>query len=690
MRHRPVCSLLPLVLVIATTAWLSAAAQTPNVRELFDSYLAGNRAEAVRAFAAWPEQRVVDETLQFGDRFDSWRRFALAMFHTEAGLANLTFASAAWNQPLGDGRLEPHATRSRALITSLLTDAQTPEEVLRACRTWLVFAASFRKHVQGYAEPINSERLSRTPVVAGTTADQLLQASLTEAWTGHLPMEPPMAIGSNDGDVFTSNPHGMFNNTRALRAERGFRAALAADPTLTEATLRLGRLTYLVGSARDAQRLLERVSAAPGQPRWEAGLADLFLADLHTFEGRTADAMAAYRRALARDPALAPAYIGLSHVQLETGNEADAVATLNAALVAQQRMGALWNPLATYESAQFHAANEELADLRAIVASQFGPSKTELPKFAYLSPLPVTSSSVQGLATSGPTDAAARSGTLFSETEGVRLVVRVMKNGQPVHGLHANDFVVTDSGVPQDVSSVSEPGGLLITTAIDISQSSAAQMSRVATGAQVLAANMRDEDRMTVLTISDASMAAANNVPRSRRLTDLLTGLEPDRFGMTALWDGIYTAITLAGSRDRIPYVLVSGTQWITGGGDNASWLTLDQLTSVAKQSGVVVDAVWNSRSLEKARPDRGYYREMDVVYGSGHANDVVAAANGKTFSADDPDLPAKLRRRLDEVRDGYILTYTPTNVGRGGWHPVEVKTSAGRVSTRSGYGKER
>lgn len=689
-RLHPWRSLLLTALAVATTGWLSAAAQTPTVGELFDAYLAGNRTEAVRAFAAWPEKRVAAETLRFGDGVDPWRRFALAMFDTEAGLLNLTFAADAGNNPLGGGQLEPHATRASALITSLLADAQTPAEVLRACRSWLVFASSFRKHVQGHAEPINNETLSRLRALGANATNLLLQASLTEALTGHLPQEPHMAIGADEGDVFASTPHGMFNETRALRAERGFRAALAADPELTEATLRLGRLSYLVGSAREARPLLERASTAPSQPRWEAGLADLFLAELHGFEGRPDDAMAAYRRAIARDPSLEPAYIGLSYLQLEQGRESDSADTLNAALLAQQQAGALWNPLATYESAQFHAANEQLADLRQVIASKFGASKTALPAFAYLSPPPVVSTVAQLPATSAQAKAAPRSGTLFSETEGVRLVVRVTKDGQPVRGLRASDFIVTDRSVRQEVSSVSEPSGLLIATAIDISQSSAAQMLRVAGGARVIASAMRDDDRMTVLTVSDAVMSAANNVPPSRRLTDLLAGMKPDRFGMTALWDGIYSAITLAESRERIPYVLVSGTQCGTGGGDNASWLAQSQLVSLAKRSGVVIDAVWNSRSLEKGRPDRGSYREMDIVFGSGHANDVVVAADGRTFSADDPDLATKLRRRLDDVRQGYIVTYMPKDVERGGWHPVEVRTSAGRAVTRSGYGKAR
>ena len=44
--------------------------------------------------------------------------------------------------------------------------------------------------------------------------------------------------------------------------------------------------------------------------------------------------------------------------------------------------------------------------------------------------------------------------TFKSGVEAVRLDVSVMRGGQPVRGLLAEDFIVTDNGVPQRVESV--------------------------------------------------------------------------------------------------------------------------------------------------------------------------------------------------------------------------------------------
>jgi hypothetical protein len=42
----------------------------------------------------------------------------------------------------------------------------------------------------------------------------------------------------------------------------------------------------------------------------------------------------------------------------------------------------------------------------------------------------------------------------------------------------------------------------------------------------------------------------------------------------------------------------------------------------------------------------------------------------------------------LREFRSRYLLTYTPTGVPAGGWHPLEVRVTrrGARVDTRPGY----
>jgi hypothetical protein len=44
--------------------------------------------------------------------------------------------------------------------------------------------------------------------------------------------------------------------------------------------------------------------------------------------------------------------------------------------------------------------------------------------------------------------------------------------------------------------------------------------------------------------------------------------------------------------------------------------------------------------------------------------------------------------RIVGEFRTRYLLTYTPRDVDKGGWHPIEVKLKhkRGKVTARRGY----
>ncbi len=51
-------------------------------------------------------------------------------------------------------------------------------------------------------------------------------------------------------------------------------------------------------------------------------------------------------------------------------------------------------------------------------------------------------------------------------------------------------------------------------------------------------------------------------------------------------------------------------------------------------------------------------------------------------------DLAPTFVATLAEFRDRYILSYEPTGVARGGWHPLDVKlkNKRGTVTARRGY----
>ena len=68
---------------------------------------------------------------------------------------------------------------------------------------------------------------------------------------------------------------------------------------------------------------------------------------------------------------------------------------------------------------------------------------------------------------------------------------------------------------------------------------------------------------------------------------------------------------------------------------------------------------------------------------------DLAAASGGRVMYADaDSDLRAAFSETLDEFRNRYVLSYTPTGVSATGWHTLDVKLKSkkGKVTARRGY----
>ena len=103
------------------------------------------------------------------------------------------------------------------------------------------------------------------------------------------------------------DPHG---------SRQAYEACLAADPHHTEARINLGRLLHVTGEVAEAERIYRG-----------ATIADAFLsfnlAVLLEDRGREADAILAYREALALDPGMADAHYNLARLHERVGNAKD-------------------------------------------------------------------------------------------------------------------------------------------------------------------------------------------------------------------------------------------------------------------------------------------------------------------------------------------------------------------------------
>ena len=133
-------------------------------------------------------------------------------------------------------------------------------------------------------------------------------------------------------------------------------------------------------------------------------------------------------------------------------------------------------------------------------------------------------------------------------------------------------------------------------------------------------------------------------------------------------------------------------------GDDTSSWLSGQTVMEVARRNDAVIYGV-GLRTASVAT--LGYM----VDFRSGLQPDIPAVVpplllqrfltalaeetGGKYLEAERSDrLRDVFVRILTEFRSRYLLTYTPTGVDAGGWHPIQVKlkNKRGDVTARRGY----
>jgi tetratricopeptide (TPR) repeat protein len=117
-------------------------------------------------------------------------------------------------------------------------------------------------------------------------------------------------------------------------AARRLTAALAADPSATEAALRLGRVRMLLGDTAKAQSVLSDVMNRPGILPAQAYLARLLLGRAREQAGDAAGAESLYRAAALLVPAAQSARMALADRRYASGDPPDAADAIESVLAA--------------------------------------------------------------------------------------------------------------------------------------------------------------------------------------------------------------------------------------------------------------------------------------------------------------------------------------------------------------------
>lgn len=254
----------------------------------------------------------------------------------------------------------------------------------------------------------------------------------------------------------------------------------------------------------------------------------------------------------------------------------------------------------------------------------------------------------------------------------VRLDVSVMRGGQSVTGLTADDFTVLDNGVPQRVDTVvAERLPITVLLALDTSESMAGEKLAhlIDAGAALLDA-LRPDDRIGLVAFSHRIMVKAP-VGRDRsRVREALQSLRAE--GATALRDAVFAVLQLRPDDESRPLMLL-----FSDGADTVSWLTEQEAIDAVRRSRITVHTV---EILSKP-----ILPAMGLT--TGFLERIADVSGGRSWSgASSKDLRDLFRKAFEEMRARYVLSYYPSGANEPGWHQLKVSAKSGDVRARTEY----
>ncbi len=269
------------------------------------------------------------------------------------------------------------------------------------------------------------------------------------------------------------------------------------------------------------------------------------------------------------------------------------------------------------------------------------------------------------------------------QTELVRIDVLVERNGRPVAGLAASDFVVEDNGVGQRVRLLPAAEAVTVSTVLDVSGSmTPAMMTNAEAGVRAVMAALGDRDRHALFAFAgDVRRIALPASPDSPSAGSLARALRETSGPRTSLCDALFAAI-VQGDVEAGPKMLTV----LTDGRDNTSWLGARSVIDAANRHETVIYPVAVGGSS-------GHPIDVPPMLGNDALRllqTVAERTGGRVIHGDwSRDLGPVFASLIREYRQRYILSFVPERVARGdGWHrlTVRLRSRAGKVHARSGY----
>ncbi len=268
--------------------------------------------------------------------------------------------------------------------------------------------------------------------------------------------------------------------------------------------------------------------------------------------------------------------------------------------------------------------------------------------------------------------------TFRADTQLVVLHASVVdKNGKLLTNIPQSAFKVFENGIEQPLKLFRrEDVPVSMGIIIDNSGSMRDKRQKVAAASMALVKASNPQDEMFIVNFNDDAYLDQTFTADSKKLETALERI--DSRGGTAMRDAISTSIDYLktnGKRDKKVLLVV------TDGNDNTSNVTLEQLVRKARESEVLIYCI-GLLNEEEPREAKKAKRAL---------KDLAEASGGLDYYPKDLAEVDRIAPEVaHELRNQYILGYTPTNLALDGtFRKVSVTVnSAGHptVRTRNGY----
>jgi Ca-activated chloride channel family protein len=234
-----------------------------------------------------------------------------------------------------------------------------------------------------------------------------------------------------------------------------------------------------------------------------------------------------------------------------------------------------------------------------------------------------------------------------------------------VTGLEKENFKLYEEKVEQEILQFSsEDAPLSVGVVFDTSGSMGAKLQKSRQAVAQFLKTANPEDEFFLVQFNDRPELTVPFTPDTEEIQNRLTFIQSK--GRTALFDGVYLAMhEMTKARNGRRAILI-----ISDGGDNSSRYTESEVRNKVRETDVQIYAI----GIYETGAARG--RTPEELSGPGLLAEITEQTGGRHFAVDNlaelPDVAAKIGL---ELRNQYVLAYTPKNAARDGkYRRVQVK----------------